>query len=63
MTFHLKSLLEGNHMGMLLIYPDWTPMLVLEALMPNDGDWRANVLFYDEVEESYRKRLRKAYHH
>lgn len=63
MTFKLKSLLEGNHVGMLLIYPDGTPRLVYEALMPNDGDWRANVAFYDEVEESYRKRLRKAYNH
>ena len=63
MTFNLKSLFEGNHMGMVLIYPDGTPKLVVEALMPNDGDWRANVAFYDDLEESYRKRLRKAFHH
>ena len=63
MTFNLKSLSEGNHLGMVLTYPDGTPKLVLDALMPNDGDWRANVKFYDGVEDLYRERLRKAFHH
>lgn len=63
MTFNLKSLSEGNHLGMVLIYPDGTTRLVADVLMPNDGDWRANVTFYDELEESYQKRLRQAYRH
>ena len=63
MTFNFKSLLEGNHLGLVLIYPDGTPKLVAEVLLPNDGDWRANIGFYDDLEEIYRKRLRRAFHH
>ena len=63
MTFNFKSLLEGNHLGLVLIYPDGTPKLVAEVLLPSDGDWRANIGFYDDLEEIYRKRLRRAFHH
>lgn len=56
----LKSLLNGNHLGLVLVYPDGNTRLVAEVLLPMDGDWRADVQFYDDLEEIYRKRLRKA---
>lgn len=56
----LKSLLNGNHLGLVLVYPDGNARLVAEVLLPMDGDWRADVQFYDDLEEIYRKRLRKA---
>lgn len=47
-------------MGVNMVYPDGHPRTVLMAELPMDGDWRADVEFYDEIEQAYRKRLRKA---
>ena len=57
--FRFKSVRDGCMLGMVLIQPDGHPKLVAEALMPVDGDWRADVEFYDELEKAYRERLRK----
>lgn len=54
-----KGLMEGNHMGVVYIQPDGFQRLVVEAILPLDGDWRADVEFYDTVESAYRTRLRK----
>lgn len=43
-----------------MIYPDGRPRTVLMAEPPMDGDWRADADFYDEVEQAYKKRLRRA---
>ena len=43
-----------------MIYPDGHSRIVLMAELPMDGDWRADVDFYDEVETAYKKRLRRA---
>ena len=43
-----------------MIYPDGHSRTVLMAELPMDGDWRADVEFYDEIETAYKKRLRKA---
>ena len=43
-----------------MIYPDGNSRIVLMALLPMDGDWRADVDFYDEIERAYKKRLRRA---
>lgn len=31
------------------------------AEVPVDGDWRADVDFYDDIETAYKKRLRRAF--
>jgi hypothetical protein len=43
-----------------MIYPDGHSRNVLFAELPMDGDWRADVDFYDEIETAYKKRIRKA---
>lgn len=58
--FRFKSIKEDCLLGLVLIQPDGHYRLVAEVLMPMDGDWRADVEFYDELEKAYRTRLRKA---
>ena len=63
MGISFKSAIENNVLGLVLIYPDGQPRTVLMAELPIDGDWRADVEFYDDVETAYKKRLRKAFSH
>lgn len=60
MGLRFKSIRENNIIGLTMIYPDGHERNVLFAELPMDGDWRADVDFYDEVEQAYKKRLRKA---
>ena len=46
--------------GLVMVYPDGHQRNVLFAELPMDGDWRADVDFYDEIEAAYKKRLRRA---
>lgn len=61
MGISFKSARQNNILGLLLVYPDGHQRNVLMAELPMDGDWRADVEFYDEIEQAYRKRLRKAF--
>lgn len=58
--FNFKGVKEGCRIGLVLIQPDGHPRLVVDSIVPMDGDWRADVEFYDDVEKAYRTRLRKA---
>ena len=60
MLISFKSARENNKLALIMIYPDGQPRTVLMAELPMDGDWRADVEFYDEIEAAYKKRLRKA---
>lgn len=60
MGISFKSARKDNIIGMDMIYPDGHSRIVLMAELPMDGDWRADVDFYDEVETAYKKRLRRA---
>ena len=60
MGIRFKSVRQNNIIGLMMIYPDGHPRNVLMAELPMDGDWRADVDFYDEIEQAYKKRLRKA---
>ncbi|MCI7523066.1 hypothetical protein [Roseburia hominis] len=60
MGISFKSARENNIIGLTMIYPDGHPRTVLMAELPIDGDWRADVDFFDEVENAYKKRLRRA---
>lgn len=61
MGIRFKSIRQNNIIGLMMIYPDGHPRNVLLAELPIDGDWRADVEFYDEIESAYKKRLRKAF--
>ena len=60
MGIRFKSARENNIIGLVMIYPDRRPRTVLMAELPIDGDWRADVDFFDEIETAYKKRLRRA---
>lgn len=60
MAIRLKSVRQNNIIGLMMIYPDGHPRNVLMAELPMDGDWRADVDFYDEIEQAYKKRLHRA---
>lgn len=60
MGISFKSARKDNIIGMDMIYPDGHSRIVLMAELPIDGDWRADVDFFDEVENAYKKRLRRA---
>ena len=60
MGIRFKSVRQNNIIGLMMIYPDGHSRNVLMAELPMDGDWRADVDFYDEIEQAYKKRLRRA---
>lgn len=60
MGISFKSARDNNIVDLVMIYPDGHPRTVLMAELPVDGDWRADVDFYDEVETAYKKRLCRA---
>lgn len=62
MGISFKSARQNNILGLLLVYPDGHQRNVLMAELPMDGDWRADVEFYDEIAQAYRKRLCRAFH-
>lgn len=59
MGISFKSARENNIMGLVMIYPDGHPRTVLMAELPIEGDWRADVDFFEEIETAYKKRLRR----
>ena len=60
MGLRFKRIRQDNMIGLVMVYPDGHQRNVLFAELPMDGDWRADVDFYDEIEAAYKKRLRKA---
>ena len=60
MGLRFKSFRRGNIIGLTMIYPDGRCCNVMFAEVPVDGDWRADVDFYDDIETAYKKRLRRA---
>lgn len=60
MGISFKSARKDNIIGLIMFYPDGHPRTVLMAELPMDGDWRADVDFFDEIETAYKKRLRRA---
>ena len=60
MGIRFRSVRNNNIIGLIMIYPDWHERNVVIAEMPMDGDWRADVEFYDAVENAFKQRLRTA---
>lgn len=50
MGLRFKSFRRGNIIGLTMIYPDGRCCNVMFAEVPVDGDWRADVDFYDDIE-------------
>ena len=60
MGIRFRSVRNNNIIGLIMIYPDGHERNVVIAEMPMDGDWRADVEFYDAVENAFKQRLRTA---
>ena len=52
----LRSKMEGNVVGIDLVFDDDSWMTVAMVMMP-DRDFRATVEFYDDLAKAYKKRL------
>lgn len=63
MALRIKSIRQENILGINLVYEDNTFRQVALIEMPPDGDWRADMEFYDSFKEIYAKRLSSAYKH
>lgn len=63
MRLSFKSIRQNNIIGLIMVYPDGHQRNVLMAELPMDGDWRADVDFYDAIQDAYKKRLRRALSH
>lgn len=59
----LRSRAERNIIGIQLVFEDGSFDTVVMAAMPPDGDFRANVEFYDDVAKAYKKRLSRWTNH
>ena len=59
LKLRFKGIKDGCRIGLVWLQPDGHPRLVVDSIVPMDGDWRADVEFYDELEKAYRNRLRK----
>lgn len=53
---------EGHKISIKMIVPTGEQKTVITMDIPQGGDWRADVDFYDEIEAAYKKRLRRAFH-
>lgn len=52
---------EGNIVAIFVIYPDESCKQIALYEVPNDRNWRADVDFYDNIKEVYKKRYTKIY--
>ena len=59
MGLRFKSFRRGNIIGLTMIYPDGRCCNVMFAEVPVDGDWRADVDFYDDIEKAFAQSLSK----
>lgn len=59
MGIKMKSRRNNNVIGLELVYPNGFSEVVVYAIMPKDGDWRATVEFYDDLVKIYKKRISK----
>lgn len=57
MKLRYKSIRQQNIIGLQIIYPDGTSNIVAQVMVPMDGDWRADVEFYDDLVKIYKKRI------
>lgn len=58
-SFHLTTVRSGNVINVLLVSDIGIKETIGQFLLPNDGQWRLDVDFLDDIQEAYRKRLRK----
>ena len=61
MKVRFRSARDGNRLGVIMVFPTGQQIPAGDFLVPMDGDWRADVEFYDGVIKLYKIRLKKAF--
>ncbi len=59
MQVKFKGCKTGQKINISMVIPTGEQKTVITREMPQGGDWRADVDFYDEIEQAYKKRLRR----
>ena len=57
MKTKIISFREGNLIHVVQVFMDGSRIEIAQFLLPNDGRWRLDVEFHDDILEAYRKRL------
>ncbi len=55
--YHLETLRCNNEISVQQIFMDGSRIEIARFLLPNDGLWRADVDFLDDIKDAYKKRL------
>lgn len=56
----LSTLRTGNIIYVVQVFMDGSKMEIGRFLLPNDGQWRDDVDFLDDIKAAYNKRLKKS---
>lgn len=57
--YHLTTLRAGNEIAVIQVFMDGSRMEIARFLLPNDGQWRADVDFLDSIMDAYKARLKR----
>jgi len=57
--YKLTSIREENVIHVVQVFMDGSRQEIGRFLLPNDGQWRLDVDFLDEIMDAYHKRLKK----
>lgn len=57
--YKLTSIREENMIHVVQVFMDGSRQEIGRFLLPNDGQWRLDVDFLDDIMDAYHKRLKK----
>ena len=58
-TYHLTTVRVENVIYVLQVFMDGSKTEIARFGLPNDGQWRLDVDFLDDIMDAYKKRLKK----
>lgn len=58
-TYHLTTVRVENIIYVLQVFMDGSKVEIARFRLPNDGQWRLDVDFLDDIMDAYKKRLKK----
>ena len=58
-VYKITSIRDGNVMYVIQVYMDGSYREIGRFLLPDDGQWRLEVDFHDDIMDAYKTRLKK----
>lgn len=58
-NYKLTTIREANVIHVIQVFMDGSKLEIGRFLLPNDGQWREDVTFLDNIKDAYVKRLSK----